>query len=70
MRDPLLRGKKLAIASRESERPLQRRPAAALDESAGYSHRMPDGHAPFALWNRTGNRAVELLLRSAYVASA
>src|ERR1700684_1694841 len=32
--------------------------------SVGYSHRMPDGHAPFALWNRTGNRAVELLLRS------
>lgn len=25
---------------------------------------MPDGHAPFALWNRTGNRAVEWLLRS------
>src|SRR5436309_8122765 len=25
---------------------------------------MPEGHAPFALWNRTGNRAVTLLLRS------
>ena len=25
---------------------------------------MPEGHAPFALWNRTGNRAVALLLRS------
>ncbi len=25
---------------------------------------MPDGHAPFALWNRTGNHAVSLLLRS------
>jgi hypothetical protein len=38
--------------------------AKATTESAGYSHPMPDGHAPFALWNRTGNRAVELLLRS------
>ncbi len=25
---------------------------------------MPEGHAPFALWNRTGNRAIALLLRS------
>ena len=25
---------------------------------------MPQGHAPFAVWNRTGNRAVALLLRS------
>lgn len=25
---------------------------------------MPQGHRPFALWNRTGNRAVALLLRS------
>ncbi|MGZ4324235.1 MAG: nitroreductase/quinone reductase family protein [Solirubrobacteraceae bacterium] len=25
---------------------------------------MPKGHAPFALWNRTGNRAVAVLLRS------
>ena len=25
---------------------------------------MDEGHAPFALWNRTGNRAVALLLRS------
>jgi F420H(2)-dependent quinone reductase len=25
---------------------------------------MPKGHAPFALWNRTGNHAVSLLLRS------
>jgi hypothetical protein len=25
---------------------------------------MPAGHAPFALWNRSGNRAVVLLLRS------
>jgi F420H(2)-dependent quinone reductase len=25
---------------------------------------MPEGHAPFAVWNRTGNRAVALLLRS------
>jgi hypothetical protein len=25
---------------------------------------MPAGHAPFALWNRSGNRAVRLLLRS------
>ena len=25
---------------------------------------MPEGHAPFAVWNRTGNRAVVLLLRS------
>ena len=25
---------------------------------------VPDGHAPFALWNRSGNRAVVLLLRS------
>jgi|SRR5271166_186208 len=24
----------------------------------------PAGHAPFAIWNRSGNRAVELLLRS------
>jgi hypothetical protein len=38
--------------------------AKATTESAAYSHRMPDGHAPFALWNRTGNRAVELLLCS------
>jgi F420H(2)-dependent quinone reductase len=38
--------------------------AKATTESAGYSHPMPDGHAPFAVWNRTGNRAVELLLRS------
>jgi deazaflavin-dependent oxidoreductase (nitroreductase family) len=29
-----------------------------------YSARVPAGHAPFALWNRTGNRAVALLLRS------
>ena len=25
---------------------------------------MLEGHAPFALWNRTGNRAVAVLLRS------
>jgi len=25
---------------------------------------MPEGHAPFAFWNRTGNRAVALLLSS------
>ena len=25
---------------------------------------MPAGHAPFAIWNRTGNRLVALLLRS------
>ncbi|HXR29258.1 MAG TPA: nitroreductase/quinone reductase family protein [Solirubrobacteraceae bacterium] len=25
---------------------------------------MPAGHAPFALWNRSGNRVVGLLLRS------
>lgn len=25
---------------------------------------MPEGHAPFAVWNRTGNHAVALLLRS------
>jgi F420H(2)-dependent quinone reductase len=25
---------------------------------------LPRGHAPFAVWNRSGNRAVELLLRS------
>lgn len=25
---------------------------------------MPAGHAPFALWNRSGNRAIALLLRS------
>ncbi len=25
---------------------------------------MPDGHAPFAVLNRTGNRAVSMLLRS------
>ena len=25
---------------------------------------MPEGHAPFAIWNRTGNRAVAVLLRS------
>jgi deazaflavin-dependent oxidoreductase (nitroreductase family) len=25
---------------------------------------MPEGHAPFAVWNRTGNRVVALLLRS------
>jgi hypothetical protein len=25
---------------------------------------MPEGHRPFAFWNRTGNRAVALLLRS------
>jgi len=25
---------------------------------------VPAGHAPFALWNRTGNRAVALFLRS------
>ncbi len=38
--------------------------ASASIEVAGYSPRVPDGHAPFALWNRTGNRAVALLLRS------
>ena len=25
---------------------------------------MPEGHLPFAVWNRTGNHAVALLLRS------
>ena len=25
---------------------------------------MPAGHAPFALWNRSGNRVIALLLRS------
>jgi hypothetical protein len=25
---------------------------------------MPRGHAPFAIWNRSGNRAVALMLRS------
>jgi hypothetical protein len=25
---------------------------------------VPTGHAPFAVWNRTGNRAVAMLLRS------
>jgi hypothetical protein len=25
---------------------------------------VPQGHAPFAIWNRTGNRAVAALLRS------
>jgi hypothetical protein len=25
---------------------------------------MPAGHAPFAIWNRSGNRAIALLLRS------
>jgi F420H(2)-dependent quinone reductase len=27
---------------------------------------VPAGHAPFALWNRSGNRAVALLLRSPF----
>jgi F420H(2)-dependent quinone reductase len=25
---------------------------------------VPEGHAPFAVWNRTGNRAVAVVLRS------
>ena len=31
---------------------------------AGTVIAMPEGHAPFAIWNRTGNRAVAVLLRS------
>ena len=34
------------------------------EAGASYSLRMPGGHAVFGLWNRTGNRAVALVLRS------
>ena len=38
-------------------------PLRACPSPPGTVVAMPEGHAPFALWNRTGNRAVALLLR-------
>ena len=40
------------------------RSEAVCGSARRYIHAMPEGHAPFALWNRTGNRAVAVLLRS------